>query len=73
VSCDYRQPFFSEIVAVAQKCVPDPKVDPEIETLLDTIKKESSTMSSLKSAVGQMYKDGKLDPASATKHEVFFV
>ena len=65
-----RPPIFSEIVTVAQKCVPDPKVDPEIEALLSMIDKQSKAMSALKSAVGQLYKDGKLNPLTSTKFEV---
>ena len=60
----------SEIVAVAQKCVPDPKVDPEIEALLSMIDKHSKAMTTLKLAVGQLYKDAKLSPQIAVKFEV---
>ncbi|XP_063694117.1 mRNA export factor Gle1-like, partial [Bolinopsis microptera] len=58
-----------EIVTVAQKCVPDPKVDPEIEALLSMIDKQSKAMSALKLAVGQLYKEGKLNPLTSTKFE----
>ncbi|KAL5265492.1 hypothetical protein ACHWQZ_G006269 [Mnemiopsis leidyi] len=58
-----------EIVAVAEKCVPDPKIDPEIEALLSMIGKQSKAVAGLKAAAVQLEKEGKLSLSAASNFE----
>ena len=60
----------SEILGVARKCVPDPKVDPEIEALLNSLDIFSSEIVSLKSSASSLYEGGFLDIQTSIKFEV---
>ena len=57
-------------MAVAEKCVPDPKIDPEIEALLSMIGKQSKAVVGLKAAAVQLEKEGKLSLSAASNFEV---
>ena len=62
---------FTDILGVARKCVPDPRVDPEIEALLNMLSRHSTDTVALKSAAYSLHKDGLLDILTAAKFEVW--
>lgn len=59
-----------EIMSITQKCVPNPSVDPVIESMYNSIDTHTKEISMLKTLASEVYKEGKLGWELADKFEV---